>query len=148
MFSFMWGDTLTDGVTSLFMLQVQNQRKGIWERRRKSRWGAGAGGFCLQGSSYWLKSFWRWERFSNSSVIILSNHTGCRGTGGWARGPQASKPIGANQEEDQLQSAGEGRTEVQHWPGIKGENWKYNSTNATMTYSVTYSLMCDSRVVY
>lgn len=56
---------------------------------------------------------------------VSSNHAGLPDTEGGARSRSAnpvccSKPIRANQEEDQLRSAGEGRTQIQHRPRLQG----------------------------
>lgn len=48
----------------------------------------------------------------------LSNHTGPPSTRGGTRG--RSEPSRACQEKNKLCSAGEGRAQVQHWPGLQG----------------------------
>lgn len=53
-----------------------------------------------------------------NSQMHLSNDTGPPGRRGGAGG--RSEPIRACQEKDKLCSAGEGRAQVQHWPGLQG----------------------------
>lgn len=78
--------------------------------------------FAVTCSHPLLRSFICW--FTSR----LSTHTGGSGRAGGR-----SEPIRGCQEKDQLRSAGEGRAQVQHRPGLQGNSQKHTKGKAVLS---------------